>query len=429
MSTDRQRIFKEEEGSVMLTTNYQRLIESGVDQWNQWRHQNPNQYLDLRGIDLTNSYLFEINLMGSDLRGADFRRACLIGANLSQANLSGANLGGAYLSQANFREANLSNANLIDAHMANVDLLEAILVGTCLEPVKQTVAKLTHSSAPISQTALAPTSQIAAQPDSLEENQKGIYPEKQQHKEQPCQSNHPEQLTLNSLASQAQPLPHWSIKKSLSQSHTSGEHTPIATAKQTEASTAQSKVWISKVWSPALLEQCHNKLCDYYIGPMVTLILDDIVTIKRPSTKRQFIELVAAHIPVTQEALSFRHRFSTNSSSSHLSTPPSNSISTPLSNSRTSSYRQQAIQNSQASSKDQHHPQPARLISISALTQTCIEKCRQQLADYYIAPMAHMLIDDVIATHQPKTNRQFIKLITDHLPSDQVESFSQKVLS
>ena len=150
MSTDRQRIFKEEEGSVMLTTNYQRLIESGVDQWNQWRHQNPNQYLDLRGIDLTNSYLFEINLMGSDLRGADFRRACLIGANLSQANLSGANLGGAYLSQANFREANLSNANLIDAHMANVDLLEAILVGTCLEPGKQTVAKLTHSSAPIS---------------------------------------------------------------------------------------------------------------------------------------------------------------------------------------------------------------------------------------------------------------------------------------
>ena len=116
--------------------NYQALIESGVNQWNQWRSQHPNQWPDLSGLDLRQLYLFEVNLMGSNLSGVDFRRACLIGANLSQANLSGANLGGAYLNEASLREANLSNANLTDAQMDNVDLLRANLSGTCLAPAK-----------------------------------------------------------------------------------------------------------------------------------------------------------------------------------------------------------------------------------------------------------------------------------------------------
>jgi len=136
------------EGEAKLEMNYQVLIESGVNQWNQWRSQHPNQWPDLSGLDLRQLYLFEVNLMGSNLSGVDLRRACLIGANLSQANLSGANLSGAYLNDASLREANLSNANLTDAQMDNVDLLRANLAGTCLAPAKNaTDSVLTGASA------------------------------------------------------------------------------------------------------------------------------------------------------------------------------------------------------------------------------------------------------------------------------------------
>ncbi len=422
--------------------NYQRLIESGVDQWNQWRQQNPHQYPDLRGIDLTNSYLFEINLMGSDLRGADFRRACLIGANLSQADLSGANLGGAYLSQANFREANLSNANLIDAHMAKADLLKAILVGTCLEPAGQAVALSTQASTPQSSTSNRnngpkPIGQVAPDSGRLEEKHKEIYLERQQLEVQACQLQALEQpapslaFNGNQAAVGSQRL----VEKPFAEEYFVSDRTLVA-SKQAKESIARSLVWTAKVWSPALIEQCHYKLCDYYIGPMATLILDDIITTKQPQTKHQFIELVAAHIPVPQDALSFQHRFVQQSPPSPAPlpswSPASPSASLPEPSSKPLSKPPSKLPpKPQAAPRPQAQPlahQPDRLISVSSLTQTCLERCRQQLSEYYIVPMAQMLIDDVIAMHHPKTNRQFVQLVADHLPPDQVESFSRKVL-
>ena len=127
--------------------NYQALIEYGVDQWNQWRIEHPQLRPDLSGVDLSQDYLFEANLSGTNLRGANLSRACLIGANLSRANLSGANLRGAYLSRANLlyanlrqaqlmgaslRETNLSNADLFEAEIVDADLALANLTGTCL---------------------------------------------------------------------------------------------------------------------------------------------------------------------------------------------------------------------------------------------------------------------------------------------------------
>lgn len=453
--------FTDRRGPSQVAMNYQRLIESGVAQWNQWRSQHPHQLPDLRGINLTHSYLFEINLMGSDLRGVDLRRACLIGANLSRANLSGANLGGAYLSEANLREANLSNANLIDTQMANVDLLRANLVGTCLEQVKNTLSQLSQSPNPLSGHAILSKS---------------------------YQANDPGLMAPESLESQTL-LPQSTVQPLIQEPQFS-EHTQVA-FKQAEASVARvqegtSQIWTSKVWSPTLVARCQRKLCEYYIGPMATLILDDIITIQQPKNLNQLIMLVAARIPDPQDSLRFRNSFSeqasSKASSKASSTPIPKSISKPTSTAKsptpvtpdqplfptvsrvwpnpqaspgTPPVSKPPASTSSASTPSAHNPSastpsprtsfpqasprtsfpqaspqiPASQPIPPALPQRCIDKCREQLAEFYIAPMAQMLIEDVIEMHNPTTARQFVQLIAEHIPPEAVEKFSRQVLS
>ena len=106
------------------------LLESGIDNWNQWRSQHPHVPIDLAKQDLSHGYFFEGNLRGANLNGANLQRACLIGADLTGANLIGADLTGAYLGDANLTGANLSKANLKDASLDRADLRRTNLLGT-----------------------------------------------------------------------------------------------------------------------------------------------------------------------------------------------------------------------------------------------------------------------------------------------------------
>jgi uncharacterized protein YjbI with pentapeptide repeats len=79
---------------------------------------------NLSGADLFKADLFKANLSGADLSGADLSDSNLFKADLSDANLSGAdlsdaNLSGANLTGADLRGANLSGANLSDANLSN----------------------------------------------------------------------------------------------------------------------------------------------------------------------------------------------------------------------------------------------------------------------------------------------------------------------
>ena len=127
----------------MVVTDYLELIEQGVDAWNQWRSEHPDDLPDLES-----AYLFEKSLPGINLRGANLSRACLIGTNLAGADLTDANLSGIYASNANFQDANLAGAdirdgNLIEANLARANLADvaienanftnACLEGTCLD--------------------------------------------------------------------------------------------------------------------------------------------------------------------------------------------------------------------------------------------------------------------------------------------------------
>ena len=123
---------------LSLTTNihaleHVSLIKKSVQQWNQWRENNPEVIPDLEGINLANANLNNANLayanlnnanlrgayfIGSNLKGADLFLANLEGTTLIMSNLQNANLSMAYLKEADLRVANLKGANFTDADLA-----------------------------------------------------------------------------------------------------------------------------------------------------------------------------------------------------------------------------------------------------------------------------------------------------------------------
>jgi uncharacterized protein YjbI with pentapeptide repeats len=100
----------------------ERLLRS-VEEWNQWREENPKVEIDIS----------EANLSGADLIEANLIRANLSGANLIEAYLSRASLGRADLSGADLSEANLIGANLMNCTALATNFTRANLSGACTQ--------------------------------------------------------------------------------------------------------------------------------------------------------------------------------------------------------------------------------------------------------------------------------------------------------
>ncbi len=98
------------------------ILRKRVATWNRWRKNNPDEELDLSGV----------NFREEDLRGINLSEANLRGANLIGANLSGANLIRADLFRADLREANLFRTNLLEADCREAKLNRASMVETDL---------------------------------------------------------------------------------------------------------------------------------------------------------------------------------------------------------------------------------------------------------------------------------------------------------
>ena len=140
----------------MANEEHLKILKQGVAAWNQWRKQNPETVPDLSKADLSEAYLWEVNLHRADLSGADLREADLNEANLSEADLRLADLWEANLSEANLRRANLSGADLRMADLWKADLSgadlweanlsEANLCGANLIGVDLRLAKLVHTN-------------------------------------------------------------------------------------------------------------------------------------------------------------------------------------------------------------------------------------------------------------------------------------------
>jgi hypothetical protein len=123
------------------------ILESSVDEWNQWRRDHPAERPSLRGVDLSDRNLTGINLDELDLAEADFYGADLSQANLKMATLIGcdfanvtavsvdlykADLRGAFMTGADFSNAYLSESRLDGADLRGVVLKGAKLEGAIL---------------------------------------------------------------------------------------------------------------------------------------------------------------------------------------------------------------------------------------------------------------------------------------------------------
>ena len=96
------------------------LLRRDVDEWNDWRAQNPKTKPDLSGADLRSADLVLANLAGAVLTNADLVLANLRGADLRRANLCGADLRGARLEGVDFYLVDLRGAQYdpeLEAHL------------------------------------------------------------------------------------------------------------------------------------------------------------------------------------------------------------------------------------------------------------------------------------------------------------------------
>ena len=103
----------------MADQEHLKILEQGVEVWNEWRNHNPGIWPDLTGA----------NLRGADLSMANLNAAVLAVADLSWANLRGASLVGANLSRAELVRADLRGTNLVIAILIGPDLTGADLSG------------------------------------------------------------------------------------------------------------------------------------------------------------------------------------------------------------------------------------------------------------------------------------------------------------
>ena len=103
-----------------------RLLE-GVDEWNQWRDENPDVGIRLSSAPLREAHLENAKLWTAHLENATLYCAHLKNARLKLAHLENANLVSAHLENANLWRAHLEKANLAGAHLENADLSGAHL--------------------------------------------------------------------------------------------------------------------------------------------------------------------------------------------------------------------------------------------------------------------------------------------------------------
>jgi uncharacterized protein YjbI with pentapeptide repeats len=109
-----------------------KLKQNGVADWNVWRAQNAELWIDLSGADLRELDLSGANLIDVDLSHARLAEADLSNAQCQEADFLDADLRRAYLHRAILSGANLVGANLREAYLGHADLSAATLLGADL---------------------------------------------------------------------------------------------------------------------------------------------------------------------------------------------------------------------------------------------------------------------------------------------------------
>ncbi len=107
------------------------LLERSVASFNEYRTDNPEEQIDLRGAIFHDNDFPDVDLHGADLSGSSWRGVNLAGANLTDVQADLADFEGAILTGAHVWRAKFLNANLAHADMRDILGLEtADLTGT-----------------------------------------------------------------------------------------------------------------------------------------------------------------------------------------------------------------------------------------------------------------------------------------------------------
>ena len=104
------------------------IIQQGVEEWNQWRSENPEIEPDLSDVDLSDRKLNNANLSDTDLRRSNLVNTDFRGANLVRADLRAANIKKAGFNLAKLREANFSEAYIRESDLSEADLKRAYFI-------------------------------------------------------------------------------------------------------------------------------------------------------------------------------------------------------------------------------------------------------------------------------------------------------------
>ncbi len=120
------------------------LLKSGVNEWNEWRRENPKVQIDLSNADLSYANLGGTNLKAANLNNANLGAVNLRGACLAYANLTNVNFKD--LVGADLRDAKLNSANLNDSNLSDSDLSYANLYGAYLNGAKLIRANLSNTN-------------------------------------------------------------------------------------------------------------------------------------------------------------------------------------------------------------------------------------------------------------------------------------------
>ena len=108
-------------------------LKVGVQNWNNWVADNPEEEVDLSEADFRNADLWGVSLFQANLRDTNFQGADLSSANLNGADLTRTNLGKARLQDVDLRGAGLNSAILNEAVLHTADLTSAVLVASNLK--------------------------------------------------------------------------------------------------------------------------------------------------------------------------------------------------------------------------------------------------------------------------------------------------------
>jgi hypothetical protein len=101
-----------------------KILKLGVEVWNKWREDNPDEIIDLSGVSLQ-----EANLPGINLRNGGLWHSNLSLANLNGACLISANLLGAHLYKTQLKHAEMQKSILVISRIVKTDLEGANLDG------------------------------------------------------------------------------------------------------------------------------------------------------------------------------------------------------------------------------------------------------------------------------------------------------------